>query len=83
MITPFRVLRTSGNHLPVFRTFDRNGTLANTWIRRVRGTQTAKLTLIRDLKFLTRAQVEDTDAGIRIKGDYRHVVKDYLEKLGF
>ena len=79
----FRVMRTSGNNLPVFRTFDRNRTLANTWVRRVRGDQRSKEELIQDLKMLTRSEVEVTTEGVRIKGDHRQVVKDYLFKLGF
>ena len=82
-MVPFRVLRTSGNNLPVFRTFDRNRTLANTWIRRLRGDQRSKDHLINDLKILTHSDVQLTDHGVRIKGDHRHVVKDYLVKLGF
>ena len=79
----FRVFRTSGNNLPVFRTFDRNGTLANTWIRRVKGNRHGKDELLEDLKIITRSEVELTDQGVRIKGDHRVVVKDYLGKLGF
>ncbi len=79
----FRVLRTSGNNLPVFRTFDRNRTLANTWIRRVRAGKEAREELLADLKVLTRSEIEFTPEGVRIKGDHRASVKEYLCKLGF
>jgi hypothetical protein len=79
----FRVFRTAGNNLPVYRTFSRNGSLANTWIRKLKADKQGLEAIISDLKILTRAEVAHTPEGIRIKGDYRHVVKDYLGKLGF
>ncbi len=79
----FKVARTVGNNLPVFRTFSRNGTLASTWVRKVQGNRRAKEALMSDLRIITRAEVEDTVEGIRIKGDHRQSVKNYLQKLGF
>ena len=78
---PFSVFRTGGNHLPVYCVKQSGGTLAYTLIKKVRGDVEP---LRRDLGFLTK-QTADlyTDGTIRIHGNHKNIVKEYLQGLGF
>lgn len=78
---PFKIFRTCGNHLPVYKKLEKNRSIAFTIVNKLQGDVEP---LKKDLQFITNQRCQSLPGGkIKLSGDHRIIIKQYLEGLGF